>query len=53
MVVVTVTRSGRTIKKPDLYQPAEEVLEDDYADDEHDSDMGSVDDESESKEEDA
>ena len=41
MVVVTVTRSGRMIKKPDLYQPAEEVLEDDYADDEHDSDMGS------------
>lgn len=34
---MTVTRFGRTVKKPVLYVPAEEVLIDDYASDEHDS----------------
>jgi hypothetical protein len=42
MVVVTRTRSGRHIKKPDLFQPEETVLEDDYATDEHDTDIDSV-----------
>jgi hypothetical protein len=41
MVVVTRTRSGRQIKKPDLFQPEETVLEDDYATDEHDTDIDS------------
>lgn len=40
-MVETRTRSGRQIKKPDFYQPEETVLEDDYAPDEHDSDLGS------------
>jgi hypothetical protein len=34
---MTVTRFGRAVKKPVLYVPAEEVLIDDYASDEHDS----------------
>ena len=34
---MTVTRFGRSVKKPVLYVPAEEVLVDDYASDEHDS----------------
>jgi hypothetical protein len=41
MVVATRTRSGRHIKKPILFQPAETVLEDDYATDEHDTDLDS------------
>lgn len=41
MVVVTRTRSGRHIKKPILFQPTETVLEDDYATDEHDTDIDS------------
>jgi hypothetical protein len=42
MVVVTRTRSGRQIKKPDIFQPEETVLEDDYATDEHDTDIDSI-----------
>ena len=42
MVVVTRTRSGRQIKKPILFEPTESVLEDDYATDEHDTDIDSV-----------
>tara|TARA_R110000782_G_scaffold50182_5_gene108916 strand:+ start:280 stop:534 length:255 start_codon:yes stop_codon:yes gene_type:complete len=41
MVAVTITRSGRKIKKPETYVPIEEVLEDDYADNEYDSTGGS------------
>jgi hypothetical protein len=41
MVVATRTRSGRQIKKPVLFQPTETVLEDDYATDEHDTDIDS------------
>ena len=40
-MVETRTRSGRNIKKPELYQPEETVLEDDYNTDEHDSNIGS------------
>ena len=40
-MVETRTRSGRQIKKPELYQPEETVLEDDYASDEYDSEFGS------------
>lgn len=40
-MVQTITRSGRQIKKPELYQPEETVFEDDYSPDEHDSDIGS------------
>lgn len=40
-MVDTRTRSGRQIKKPQFYQPEETVLEDDYAPDEYDSDLGS------------
>jgi hypothetical protein len=40
-MVTTRTRSGRQIKKPELYTPEEVVLEDDYAPEEHDSDIGS------------
>ena len=35
------TRSGRKIKKPELFQPTEEDLMDDYGSDEHDSDFDS------------
>jgi len=63
-MVQTRTRSGRQIKKPELYQPEEAILEDDYAPEDHDSDLGSDidtedeyysvdDDEEESEEEDA
>lgn len=38
---VTKTRSGRQIKKPELFKPTEEVVLDDYDEDEHDSDLGS------------
>ena len=37
--MVATTRSGRHIKKPDLYQPIESVLEDDYDADDYDSDV--------------
>lgn len=37
---MTRTRSGRHIKKPVLFQP-EHILEDDYATDEHDTDLDS------------
>lgn len=40
-MVQTRTRSGRQIKKPEMYTPEETVLEDDYATDEHDSDFDS------------
>lgn len=40
-MVETRTRSGRQIKKPEFYVPEETDLEDDYASDEHDSDIGS------------
>ena len=40
-MVQTRTRSGRQIKRPELYQPEETVLEDDYATEDHDSDIGS------------
>ena len=35
--MTVTTRFGRAVKKPTLYVPAEEVLIDDYASDEHDS----------------
>ena len=40
-MVQTRTRTGRKIKKPDLYTPENTVLEDDYTLEEHDSDLGS------------
>ena len=40
-MVQTRTRTGRQIKKPELYTPEETVLEDDYTIEEHDSDLGS------------
>ena len=40
-MVDTRTRSGRIIKKPDTFKPTETVLEDDYAEDEHDTDFDS------------
>ena len=40
-MVQTRTRSGRQIKKPEIYQPEETILEDDYAPEDHDSDLGS------------
>ena len=40
-MVETRTRSGRQIKKPQFYQPEETVLEDDYAPEDYDSDLGS------------
>jgi hypothetical protein len=40
-MVTTRTRSGRQIKKPELYEPEETTLEDDYAEEDHDSDFGS------------
>lgn len=40
-MVQTRTRTGRKIKKPELYSPEETVLEDDYTLEEHDSDLGS------------
>lgn len=40
-MVQTRTRSGRQIKKPELYKPEETLLEDDYLPDEHDSDFDS------------
>jgi hypothetical protein len=38
---VTRTRSGRQIKKPETFKPTEDVVVDDYDEDEHDSDFGS------------
>tara|TARA_B110000483_G_C18000123_1_gene466957 strand:- start:580 stop:819 length:240 start_codon:yes stop_codon:yes gene_type:complete len=40
-MVQTRTRTGRKIKKPELYTPENTVLEDDYTLEEHDSDLGS------------
>ena len=36
-----ITRSGRKIKKPELFQPTEQDLVDDYRSDEHDKDFDS------------
>ena len=36
-----ITRSGRRIKKPELFQPTEQDLVDDYRSDEHDTDFDS------------
>ena len=36
-----ITRSGRKIKKPTLFQPTEQELVDDYGSDEHDTDFDS------------
>ncbi len=41
IMVQTRTRTGRKIKKPELYTPENTVLEDDYTLEEHDSDLGS------------
>ena len=38
-MVQTRTRSGRVIKKPEIFQPTETLLEDDYGEDEHDTDF--------------
>lgn len=35
------SRFGRQIKKPNFYEPEETVLEDDYLEEEHDSDIDS------------
>ena len=35
------TRSGRAIKKPVVYVPAETVLDDDYCTDDYDTEIGS------------
>jgi len=40
-MVNTRTRSGRQIKKPELYEPEETKFEDDYNDDEYDSEIDS------------
>lgn len=40
-MTVVVTRSGRQIKKPETYTPEESVMEDDYAQEEHDSEIDS------------
>ena len=37
-MVQTRTRTGRHIKKPERYTPVENVLEDDYTNEEYDSD---------------
>ena len=56
--MIKTTRSGRTVKKPDRYEPVE-IPEDDYKDDDDISDCESEgdeclsEDESESEEEDA
>jgi hypothetical protein len=36
-----ITRSGRKIKKPVVFVPTEDVVNDDYGDDEHDTDFDS------------
>ena len=36
-----ITRSGRKIKKPELFVPTEQVVDDDYCDDDHDTDFDS------------
>ena len=41
VMVNTRTRSGRQVKKPELFKPTETVIEDDYAEDEHDTDIDS------------
>lgn len=39
--MITRTRAGRKIKKPELFQPTENDLVDDYSPDEHDTDIDS------------
>ena len=39
--MITRTRAGRKIKKPELFQPTENDLVDDYSPDEHDIDIDS------------
>ena len=36
-----ITRSGRKIKKPELFQPTEQDLVDDYSAEDHDTDFDS------------
>ena len=36
-----ITRTGRKIKKPVVFVPTEDVVNDDYGDDEHDTDFDS------------
>ena len=50
-MTVTVTRSGRLIKKPVLYEP-DEVCEDDYSDEEDFGDDDDIEEEEEEEEED-
>jgi len=38
-MVPTRTHLRRNIKKPDFFKPTEDVLEDDYCDDDHDTDF--------------
>lgn len=40
-MTVVVTRSGRQIKKPETYTPEENVMEDDYTHEDHDSEIDS------------
>jgi len=40
-MVPTRTHLRRNIKKPDFFKPTEDVLEDDYCDDDHDTDFDS------------
>lgn len=35
------TRSGRAVKKPIVFVPAENALDDDYCSEDHDTDIGS------------
>lgn len=39
--MITRTRAGRKIKKPEIFQPTENDLIDDYSPDEHDTDIDS------------
>ena len=58
---MTITRSGRAIKKPAVFVPTETVLDDDYCTDDYDDDADEngnlkdfvVDDDDESESEDA
>jgi hypothetical protein len=40
-MAVQTTRSGRKIKKPDSFKPTEEIVDDDWGEDDHDSDFDS------------
>ena len=48
MSVVVITRSGRLIKKPERYEPQEEVC-DDFKDDEYDDSESDIDSDTESE----